>query len=90
MLFLRTSRLPEANILLNGSVPIVEVPGYASLYDRERGLRGDEQVLCLVFPISAVKQGENIVRFDSSDNEFTVIRAELALKFGNVHTNGRF
>lgn len=90
ILFLRTTRLPESNIRLNGSVPIVEVPEYAPLFDREKGLRGDEKVLCLVFPISAVKQGENIIRFDSSDNEFSVLRVELALKFGNVQTNGWF
>lgn len=90
ILFLRTSRLPEADIRLNGSVPIVEVPGYARIYDRERGLTGSEKVLCLVFPSSAVKQGENIIRFKSADNNFTIIRVELALKFGDVDYKGLF
>ena len=67
------------------------MPAYTRLYDRERGLEGEEKEYAFILPGKVLKQGYNRIAFRSEDdNTFIVKRVEIALKYGDVKTHGYF
>ena len=67
------------------------MPSYTHLYDKERGLEGDEKEYAFILPANVLKQGYNSIGFQSEDKDaFTVKRVEVALKYGDVETHGYF
>ena len=67
------------------------MPTYTRLYDRERGLEGEDKEYAFILPDKILKQGYNRIGFQSEeDNTFTVKRVEIALKYGDVKTRRVF
>lgn len=91
ILFFRTSRPAKLEVLINGRKVTGEKPEYIRLYDRARGLQKTEQEYAFVVPVKCLKQGYNVVSFNGKDvKPFRVKRLEIALKYGDVKTNGYF
>lgn len=91
ILFFRTSRPASCKLTINGKKIEQEKPAYTKLYDRERGLEGEQQEYAWLLPPNSLKQGYNKICFESNeDKAFKVIRTELALKYGDVETHGYF
>lgn len=93
ILFFRLSEPKDFNIFVNGKkVPASEEkPEYVDLYDRGRGLKGQEKQYAFRIPSSRIRQGDNTIRFRmAGTTPFTVLRLELALKYGDVQTHGYF
>lgn len=91
ILFFRTSRPASCKLTINGKKIEQEKPAYTKLYDRERGLEGEQQEYAWLLPPNSLKQGYNKISFESNeDKAFKVIRTELALKYGDVETHGYF
>jgi hypothetical protein len=66
-------------------------PEYTKLYDKERGLSGDQNVYAMVLPQNVLKKGYNTIEINQNGgDDFSVLRVELALKYGDVETHGYF
>lgn len=91
ILFIRTDRPAKFKLEVNG-VEVTDMrPDYPKLYDRYRGVLGDDQVYAFVLPEGALRQGSNQVSFVSQHPMiFVVRRLEAALKYGDVKTHGYF
>lgn len=91
MIFLRVSRKAKFDIYLNNKRITTQKPEYVDLYDRNKGLENEEHVYAYILPHFLLKHGENIVHFVSGTNMPLVVkRLEVALKYGDVKTNGYF
>lgn len=92
ILFIRTFEPTACKLTINGKVPIIEEPSYTKLYDRELGLMGNEKEYAFIIPTKAIKHGYNKIIFSSPDGKtsYSVKRIEMALKYGDVKTNGYF
>lgn len=62
------------------------------LYNRDRGMRDGEQMYAFILPAGSIRKGDNMIRMvdKTLDNYFVVQRVEVALKYGDVETNGYF
>ena len=91
ILFFRTSCAGKFELTVNGTKLITEKPEYVELYDRGRGLAPREREYAFRIPVNCMKQGYNTVTFNGKENSvFRVKRLEIALKYGDVKTNGYF
>lgn len=91
ILFFRTSRPASLLLTINGKRVNQEKTSYTKLYDRERGLEGDQKEYAFLLPANILKHGYNQIEFKSLEEEqVNVIRTEIALKYGNVETYGYF
>lgn len=90
ILFIRTNKPVEFEVQVNSIDVTKEMPDYALLYDRSRGLVSKDQQLAFVIPIESMNKGYNKISFKSDESSFDVKRIEIALKYGDVETNGYF
>lgn len=91
ILFFRTSKPAFFDLTVNGKRVKQEMPQYTKQYDRERGLEGDQREYAFILPANILKHGYNRVEFKSREKgPVSVIRTEIALKYGEVETNGYF
>jgi len=93
ILFFRLSEPSVFTLFVNGKkVPAnEEKPDDVSLYDKGRGLTGEEKQYAFRIPVSWIRQHDNKILFRAAGtNPFTVLRLELALKYGDVKTHGYF
>ncbi len=91
ILFLRADSPVRFELSVNGTKVETQKPEYVGLYDRAQNRRKDEVVYAFVVPSSCLKQGDNEIGVQSLiGNPFTIKRVELALKYGDVKTNGYF
>ncbi len=91
ILFLRTNRAAQFQLNVNGVKIEKQMPEYVNLYNRGNNLGEEQMVYAFILPVSCLKKGENQVGFQSDANEiFKVKRLEIALKYGDVKTNGYF
>lgn len=92
ILFIRTKGEAKMDITLN-EVPLNEyVPSLTVLYDKNIKLGANEREYAVTFPQQALRHGDNVIRFHACENSgsFTVKRAEIALKYGDVTERGYF
>jgi hypothetical protein len=91
ILFFRTNGPAQFEISVNGTQLTVEKPEYVRLYDQARGLEKTEQEYAFAVPVKNLKQGYNVVTFkEKGKKAFRVKRLAVALKYGDVKTNGYF
>lgn len=91
ILFLRTNHLANFDLQVNGIAIANQKSEYVQLYDRTRGLQKGEQEYAFIVPAKCLKQGYNTITFKEKDsNAFRIKRLEIALKYGEVETNGYF
>lgn len=93
VLFFRLSKPSVFSLFINGQkVPASgENPDDIGLYDKGKGLKNEEKQYAFRIPVSLIKQKDNKISFRSSGTiPFTVLRLELALKYGDVETHGYF
>jgi hypothetical protein len=91
ILFVRTSNPANMNVKVNGVAVEMFKPEYTKLYDKERGLSGNQNVYALVLPQNVLKKGYNTIEaVQNGGDDFSVLRVELALKYGDVETHGYF
>ncbi len=91
ILFFRTNHPAQFEIMVNGASVAGEKREYVKLYDRATGLEKSEQEYAFVVPVKCLKQGYNTVSFKQKGaGSFRVKRLEMALKYGDVKTNGYF
>ena len=94
IIFIRTDRPAAFDLTVNG-VKVTDVrPEYPKYYDRTLGLKEKDQVYAYVLPQGVLKQGYNevslLTTLASEGRFFVVKRLEIALKYGEVETNGYF
>lgn len=91
ILYFRTDRDCKFKVEFNG-VELTDIrPDYPSIYDRDRGLEGDDKVFAYVVPNDLLNKGFNEVSFLSFGPSFFVVkRLEVGLKYGDVSTHGYF
>ena len=92
ILFLRTDRPAKFWLEVNGIEVTEQKPEYVKLYNRDRGMRDGEQMYAFILPAGSIRKGDNMIRMvdKTLDNYFVVQRVEVALKYGDVETNGYF
>ena len=92
ILFLRTDRPAKFWLEVNGVEVTEQKPEYVKLYNRDRGMRDGEQMYAFILPAGSIRKGDNMIRMvdKTLDNYFIVQRVEVALKYGDVETNGYF
>lgn len=91
VLFLRTDKPSEFELLVNGIKVELQKPEYVTLYDRAKNLSPKDRVYAFILPASCLKHGDNVVRLRSATPEkFITTRLEIALKYGDVETHGYF
>lgn len=90
ILFIRTNRPVSCRLTVNGKTVGREMPSYTRLYDRERGMEGDEKEYAFLLPEKVLRHGYNRIGFFTDNEAFTVRRIEIALKYGEVETHGYF
>ncbi len=91
ILFLRTNHLANFDLQVNGIAIANQKSEYVQLYDRTRGLQKGEQEYAFIVPAKCLKQGYNTITFkEKGSNAFRIKRLEIALKYGEVETNGYF
>ena len=91
ILFFRLSQASDLDIRVNGIKTETEKPEYVSLYDRARGLTGSERQYAFQVSAACLKKGYNTIGFKAKEpGIFRVKRLEIALKYGDVETNGYF
>jgi len=89
-LFLRTDRPETLSVSVNEVRLCEQLPEYATLMDRDSKLSGTETVYAFRVPVSVLKQGDNWISITSMGDETRIKRIEIALKYGDVTTNGYF
>jgi hypothetical protein len=91
ILFVRLNKPSEYVVAVNGVKIVRENPEFVQLYDKARGLQSTDQEYAFIIPVTSLKQGYNQISFKSENSgSFVVKRVEVALKFGDVKTNGYF
>jgi hypothetical protein len=91
ILFLRTDKPASFDLFVNEMKIEIQKPENINLFNRANNLKKEEKVFAFILPSSCLKKGENEVVIHSLNNEiFMVIRLEIALKYGDVQTNGYF
>lgn len=90
ILFLRTNHQATFDLWVNGNKIVLEKPDYVKLYDRLRGIEKAEKEYAFIVPAKCLKQGYNSITFSNKDTAFRIKRLEIALKYGDVETNGYF
>lgn len=91
ILFVRLSKPSEYILAFNGVKILRDIPEYVQLYDKARGLQSTDQEYAFIIPVTSLKQGYNQISFKSEKSgSFVVKRVEVALKYGDVKTNGYF
>ncbi len=91
ILFLRTDKPSQIDLLVNGIKIELQKPEYVDLYDRGKKLSPKDRVYAFILPASCLKLGDNVVRLRSATPEkFVLTRVEIALKYGDVKTCGYF
>ena len=91
ILFIRIDKSASYDLTVNGEKITEEKPSYVQLYDRARGLKNPEEVHAFILPKSCLMKRDNVVSFTlKTPNSFSVTRIDLALKYGDVKTNGYF
>ena len=91
ILFLRIASQASFELSVNGVKVEAQKPEYVRLFDRAQNLRKDEIVYAFIVPASCLKHGYNEIGLRSLiDAAFTIKRVELALKYGDVKTDGYF
>lgn len=91
ILFLRTDKPAQLKILVNGELVETQKPEYVKLYNRDNNLEEEQKIYAWILSASCLKHGDNEISFFSLTNDIvTVKRLELALKYGDVKTNGYF
>ena len=90
--FYRTGAGVPLEVTLNGQVALREEPTYNAIYDRNTRLREGQCQRAVVFPSGAVRHGDNVLKFKSAADAapVTLVRTELALKYGPVEQCGYF
>ncbi len=91
LLFIRTNRPAQYELIYNGTKLEAADSEYPALYDRERGLENEQTVDAFSIPVQLVKQGNNRIEFVPGPTDPPLIlRAEIALKYGPPETHGYF
>ncbi|MGV8133676.1 MAG: hypothetical protein AB2L20_00550 [Mangrovibacterium sp.] len=91
ILFLRANRAANFELSVNDTKVDQQKPEYVRLFDRAQNLHQDEVVSAFIVPATCLKHGDNIITVRSlTDFSFSIKRVELALKYGDVKTNGYF
>lgn len=91
LLFIRTNRPAQYELIYNGTKLEAADAEYPALYDRERGLENEQTVDAFSIPVQLLKQGNNRIEFISGPTDPPLIlRSEIALKYGAVETHGYF
>jgi len=91
VLFLRSDRTAHFDLFVNDIKVELQKPEYVEMLDRTRNMKNDEKVYAFYLPVSCLKQGDNVVRLHSlQPGIFQIERLEVALKYGDVKTNGFF
>lgn len=91
IVFIRSDRPAAFNLSVNGIKIQEQKPEFVSLFNRANNLKNDEKVYAFVLPVTCIKKGVNQVQFQSANLEsFKVQRLEVALKYGDIRTNGYF
>jgi hypothetical protein len=92
ILFFRTQHPAEVTVTLNGCETLAWHSDYPRLYNRDVKLQTDDHEYAVTLPVSALRHGDNILRFTASEGSkpFTIKRTELALKYGKVEEFGYF
>lgn len=91
VLFLRTDKPAQFYLSVNGVRVELEKPEYVNLYDRAKNLSVKDRVYACILRASCLNQGDNKVRFRPATSEkFFTTRLEIALKYGDVATQGYF
>lgn len=88
-LFIRTSNAEQPVVEMNGETLSPGDSTYAHVYDKLRGLQSDQKEWVFKVPVNSLIKGNNNIQFRSSA-ETTILRVELAVKYGPVETNGYF
>jgi hypothetical protein len=91
IIFLRSDRPATFDLFFNGTKIHEQKQEYVSLFNRANNPRNEEKVYAYILPVSCLKQGVNRFQFHPSNSElFKIRRIEVALKYGDVKTNGYF
>lgn len=90
ILFLRTDQPASLQVAINGTLLTRLGEDYPQQYDRLHGLAPGEKMYAFKVPIGELKSGQNLVSINADNQPFLVKRLEVALKYGDVATNGYF
>ncbi len=90
ILFVRTDKPDSFSVAMNGSPLQKADTAYPVLYDKQRGLKSHEKVTAFIVPADVVVKGNNLLHFLKTPVGVTVLRIELALKYGSVEKCGYF
>ena len=90
ILFLRTDRPESLAVSVNETELKEQKPEYITWLDRGNNLRNTETVYAFHVPVSALKQAFNRISIASAGGEVTIMRIEIALKYGDPTTHGYF
>jgi hypothetical protein len=90
ILFVRTRDTTPYTVRVNGQAVSQAGADYPKLYDREKGLKDDQQVLAFLVPSASLKQGHNRITLEADSTPTHVLRIELALKYGQPEQFGYF
>ncbi len=91
VLFIRTDNPTQLKIKVNGEPVEVQKPEYVKLYNRGTNLNDEQKVYAWILPASCLMQGDNEINFLSLASDIVIVkRLEIALKYGDVKTNGYF
>ncbi len=91
ILFLRSDKPVQFNLFVNGAKVEAQKPEYINVFDRAKNLKKDEKNYAFIVPVSCLKQGDNKICLHSTQPViFKIQRLEIALKYGDVKTNGYF
>ncbi len=90
ILFLRTDQAAQMNIKVNGKQVTRLADNYPERYDRLHGLQHGEKMYAYTVPAGQLQRGENTITITSSSGPVVLKRLEIALKYGQVQTNGYF
>lgn len=89
ILFIRSDNSEHLNVSINGTELEAGDSSLAALYDKLNGLRENQKEWVFKVPVNSLIKGNNDIQFRSSA-ETTILRIELAVKYGPVETNGYF
>ena len=91
ILFVRCDRQTVLKVSVNGTQTNNLLPGKVEMYGRNHNLRGEEVVYAFLLPASTLQKGDNHICLQSSGaGSITVMRLEVALKYGDPKLFGYF
>lgn len=89
ILFIRSDNTEHLSVSMNGTQLEAGDSSFAVLYDKLNGLRENQKEWVFKVPVNSLVKGDNDIHFKSSA-ETSILRVELAVKYGPVETNGYF